>query len=80
MFYKTPADPAEEMRKVISNDFSLIRMRHAKQTHCDQIINELLFIMKKVYETVDKPIKVLTELGIIIFPDVVALRKKIRCR
>ena len=73
--YEPPTNCTASLKSIIANHFSLLRLGRTKQHHPKQITDELLFIVKKVNETADKPKECLAQLGIVIFPEAIALKR-----
>ena len=74
--YDPPASCTASLRSIITNHFGLIRLARTKQRYPEQITDEILFIVRKVNETADKPKETLAQLGLIIFPGVVAIKRR----
>lgn len=76
MAYTNSFNPIESICSIIETYFCLERKSHSRQKFKEQINDELVLILKKAIDLSENPKFTLIQLGLIVFPGSIAIKKK----
>lgn len=80
MSYNNSYNPVDAISLILETHFQLLRNAQPRQKLTEQINNELVYIVEKAINCSDNPKYTLIQLGIIIFPGSIAIKKSRVCK